>query len=51
MLRSEAFLTLHRPGEAPRRLPLPGVCYRIGRDPDSDIRIDHPSVSRRHALL
>lgn len=51
MLRSEAFLTLHRPGEAPRRLPLPGVCYRIGRDPDSDIRLDHPSVSRRHALL
>jgi len=38
--------------EAPdRRQPLPGACYRIGRDPSSDIVIDHGAVSRRHALL
>lgn len=28
-----------------------GTRLRIGRDPDCDLRIDHPSVSRRHAEL
>ena len=38
--------------EAPDRSQrLPGACYRIGRDPTSDIVIDHGAVSRRHALL
>ena len=35
----------------PQRLPLHGSCYRIGREPGSDLRVDHAVVSRRHALL
>ena len=32
--------------------PLPDTGkVSIGRSPDADIRIDHPSVSRAHALL
>jgi len=38
-------------GVPARRLPLHGSCYRIGRDPDSDLRVEHAVVSRRHALL
>ncbi|MEB3198989.1 MAG: transglycosylase domain-containing protein [Synechococcaceae cyanobacterium] len=30
---------------------MPGHCYRLGREPQADIVIDHPAVSRRHALL
>ncbi|MEB3321313.1 MAG: transglycosylase domain-containing protein, partial [Synechococcaceae cyanobacterium] len=48
---AEGVLTLHEPGSPPRPIPLPGVCYRIGRDPDNDIRIEQGAVSRRHALL
>ena len=32
------------------RLPASGRVL-LGRAPESDIRIDHPSVSRRHAAL
>ena len=28
-----------------------GECLRIGRAPDNDLRLDHPSVSRAHAEL
>ena len=35
----------------PQRLPLHGSCYRIGREPGSDLRVDHAVVSRRQALL
>jgi DNA-binding NtrC family response regulator len=39
-------------GDEVRRIPLPGPGeYTIGRAEGSAVRIDHPSVSRRHALL
>ena len=47
----KAQLLLHGPGDTPRAVPLHGSCYRIGRDPGSDVVIDHAAVSRRHALL
>ena len=34
-----------------KALPLDRQRVRIGRDPDSEVRLDDPSVSRRHALL
>lgn len=34
-----------------KRLPLDRQRVRIGRDPDSEVHLDDPSVSRRHALL
>jgi len=48
---AEGLLLLHQPGQPPRRQPLPGSCYRIGRGDDADVVIDHSAVSRRHALL
>lgn len=33
------------------RTARPGECLRIGRAPDNDLRLDHPSVSRAHAEL
>jgi DNA-binding NtrC family response regulator len=39
-------------GEEIRRIPLSGRGeYAIGRAEGTEVRIDHPSVSRRHALL
>lgn len=35
----------------PEAFPLKRGWTRIGRSPLADIRLDHPSVSRRHALL
>ena len=32
-------------------LPLPAGRLVVGRDPGSDVRLDHPTVSPRHALL
>jgi penicillin-binding protein 1A len=46
-----AEVALHAPGQPPRRVVLHGSCYTIGRDPSSDLPIDHGAVSRRHALL
>lgn len=37
-------------GEAPREVTLIGR-MTVGRDPGSDVRIDHASVSRKHAVL
>jgi pSer/pThr/pTyr-binding forkhead associated (FHA) protein len=44
-------VVVHQSEEPDRSQRLPGACYRIGRDPGSDIVIDHGAVSRRHALL
>lgn len=44
-------LRLHVPGQAPRQVTLHGACYRLGRDSASELPLDHPAVSRRHALL
>jgi membrane peptidoglycan carboxypeptidase len=48
---AEGVLLIHAPGQEQRRQPLASGCYRLGRDPGSDIVIDHGAVSRRHALL
>ena len=47
----QAQLQLHLPGQASRLLPLHPGTYRIGRDNDCQICVDHPAVSRQHALL
>jgi membrane peptidoglycan carboxypeptidase len=44
-------LGLHVPGQSPRQVVLHGSCYQVGRDPASELPLDHPAVSRRHALL
>ncbi|MFN9548109.1 MAG: transglycosylase domain-containing protein [Cyanobacteriota bacterium] len=44
-------LRLHVPGQPPRQVVLHGSCYALGRDPTSQLPLDHPAVSRRHALL
>lgn len=46
-----ALLELFLPGQGSRRLPLHGGLYRIGRDPDLEVVIDHPAVSKQHAYL
>jgi membrane peptidoglycan carboxypeptidase len=48
---AEAVLLIHLPGQDPCRQTLAAGCYRLGREPGSDIVIDHGAVSRRHALL
>lgn len=48
----QACLTVRPPkGAAIVRALRPGEVLRIGRAPDSGLRIDHPSVSRSHAEL
>ncbi|HEX7104980.1 MAG TPA: DUF1707 and FHA domain-containing protein [Acidothermaceae bacterium] len=46
---------LQRAWRAPRlpclRLPAGQSTVSLGRAPDQDLRLDHPTVSRRHALL
>ncbi|MFM9047796.1 MAG: transglycosylase domain-containing protein [Cyanobium sp.] len=49
--RGPAQMEVHVPGQPPRRVALHGSCYTIGRDSSSDLAVDHPAVSRRHALL
>ena len=44
-------LVIHMPGAEPRRIGLHGQVYRIGRDPQGEVIIPHPAVSKRHALL
>ena len=34
-----------------RTIVLHGHVYRIGRDPDAEVPVMHPAVSKRHALL
>ena len=47
----EAQVVVHVPAEAPRRVPLHGGAYRVGRDSDCQIAFEHQAVSRDHALL
>ncbi len=44
-------LELYLPGHPPRRVPLHGGLYRIGRDPRMELCLEHPAVSKQHALL
>jgi pSer/pThr/pTyr-binding forkhead associated (FHA) protein len=37
--------------EGPSTVPIPDGWSRIGRSPTADIRLDDPTVSRRHALI
>jgi penicillin-binding protein 1A len=46
-----AKVELHVPGHLPLRIALHGSCYGIGRDANADLPVEHPAVSRRHALL
>jgi len=46
-----ASLRIHITGEPSRDVPLLGEVYRLGRDPDAEIVIPHPAISKRHALL
>ncbi len=46
---TEVFIAVDR--DETYRATLPPGEYLIGRDPEADIRIDHPTVSRRHARL
>jgi penicillin-binding protein 1A len=47
----QAQLRVHQPGHPSKLLALQDGAYRIGRDSDCQICIDHQAVSRRHALL
>jgi membrane peptidoglycan carboxypeptidase len=44
-------LTVHQADERDLLIPLHGSLYRIGRDPDGEVVLPQPAVSRRHALL
>ena len=46
-----AVLDVFLPGQPSRRLALYGGLYRIGRDNRLEVGIDHPAVSKQHALL
>ena len=48
---SAAQLIIHQPDQADRTIALHGDGYRIGRDGPLEVCIDHPAVSRQHALL
>ena len=48
-MTTEVFIAVDR--DEVYRLTLPPGEYVIGRDPDAQIRIEHPTVSRRHAKL
>jgi peptidoglycan glycosyltransferase len=47
----QAQLLLHQPGQPSRSIALHGGVYRLGRQADCEIPIDHQAVSRQHALL
>ena len=44
-------LRLHISGQPSWEIQLLGEVYRLGRDPDAEIVIQHPAISKRHALL
>ena len=50
-LLSEALLEIFLPGHPSRRINLHGGLYRLGRDSRLEVCLDHPAVSKRHALL
>jgi membrane peptidoglycan carboxypeptidase len=47
----EALLEIFLPGQSSRRISLHGGLYRLGRDSRLEVCLDHPAVSKRHALL
>ncbi|MBM5800294.1 MAG: FHA domain-containing protein, partial [Cyanobacteria bacterium K_DeepCast_35m_m2_023] len=49
--QARPLLLIHGAEPQPRRLDLVAGTYRIGRDPDAELAIDHSAVSRHHALL
>ncbi len=48
---AEAQLLIRSPGAGPRSVPLQTGIYRLGRDPECEIRLELATVSRQHALL
>ena len=48
---ARAFLLVHLPGGIVRKEPLSKPVVRVGRGRDCEIVVDHPRVSRLHALL
>jgi hypothetical protein len=46
-----AFLLVHCPGTPVRQVPLEKPLFRIGRGPKCEVAVDHPRVSRLHAIL
>jgi penicillin-binding protein 1A len=46
-----AQLIIHQRDQVDRTIALHGDGYRIGRDGPLEVSIDHPAVSRQHALL
>jgi pSer/pThr/pTyr-binding forkhead associated (FHA) protein len=49
--RPGRFLTLREQNGAIRNTEIERGWTRIGRSANADLRLDHPSVSRRHALI
>ncbi len=47
----DLLLAFHSPASENRRVAIPCDQALIGRDPQAEILLDHPSVSRRHATL
>ena len=45
------FLDIAHPGQPSNRFELPGGTYTIGRNEACKIRLRHPEISERHALL
>jgi len=45
------FLDIAHPGQSPSRFELPPGIYTIGRSEACKIRLRHPEISERHALL
>lgn len=50
-LPRSAFLLVHLPGSIVRKEPLRAAATRVGRGRDADVVIDHPRVSRTHAVF
>ena len=48
---NQPFLLIHLPDGTVRKEPLRAAATRVGRAPDSDLVIDHPRVSRLHAIF
>ncbi|MFM7268513.1 MAG: transglycosylase domain-containing protein, partial [Cyanobium sp.] len=49
--KGPARLRIEQGGRIAEERPLHGSLYRIGRDPDGEVVVADPGVSRRHALL
>lgn len=46
-----ARLRIDQSGQATREIPLHGEAYRLGRDDAMELPLNHPAVSRQHAVL